>query len=406
MSNVWTLDHVFATRADAHPERIMLVAGGRTWTYGQVQARATALAAALAELGIGMGDRVAINLPNWPEWIITLLAASRLGATIVPVNPQLNYHELKYQLRHAEVSVAVTAERFRDTDYLQLFEDLIAELPDLQYVVTVGEEELWYDDRIFQFEDLVSSGEGRPVPVALDLRDDTTLTMIYTSGTMGKPKGVCLSNRSIVETAVRSFEAIEIEPADRVLAAVPLFAVFGFGVAVGTLAAGATLVLEETFHAGEAIELIAREKISLLPGVPTMYHLLMREATFEPSRFRHLRSGVIAGNSASPDMVRRIRKWCDVQIAYGLTETGPTVSITRFTDPEEKRASTVGRPLPGVEVRAVDFRTGALHGPEAVGEIAVRGFNVMQGYARMPGETARSFTPEGFFLTGDLGFID
>jgi fatty-acyl-CoA synthase len=191
-----------------------------------------------------------------------------------------------------------------------------------------------------------------------------------------------------------------------VLVAVPLFAVFGLGVAVGVLAAGATIVLQETFHATEAVELIAREKVSLLPGVPTMYHLLMREPTFDPSRFRHLRSGVIAGNSASPDMVRRIRKWCDVQIAYGLTETGPTVSITRFGDPEEKRASTVGRPIPGVEVRAVDVRTGALHGPEAVGEIAVRGFNVMQGYARMPGETARSFTPEGFFLTGDLGIID
>jgi fatty-acyl-CoA synthase len=376
MSNVWTLDHVFATRADAHPDRTLLVAGNRTLTYGQVQARATALAAALAELGVGMGDRIAINLPNWPEWIITLLAASRLGAVIVPVNPQLNYHELKYQLRHAEVSIAVTAERFRDTDYLQLFEDL------------------------------VSSGEGRPVPVALDLRDETILAMIYTSGTMGKPKGVCLSHRNIVESAVRSFEAIEIEPADRVLAAVPLFAVFGFSVAVGTIAAGAALVLQETFSAAEAIELIAREKVSLLHGVPTMYHLLMREPTFDPARFRHLRSGVIGGSSATEDLVRRIRKWCDVQIAYGLTETGPTVAITRFTDAEEKRASTVGRPLPGVEIRAVDVRTGALHGPEAVGEIAVRGYNVMQGYARMPGETARSFTPEGFFLTGDLGIID
>ena len=406
MSQAWTMAHTFATRAQEHPERTLLVSGGRSWTYAQVDTKAAALAAALAELGIGMGDRVAVNLPNWPEWIVTLLAASRLGATIVPVNPQLNYHELKYQLRHAEVSVAVTAERFRETDYLQLFEDLIAELPDLQYVVTVGQEELWYDDRIFQFEDLVSSGEGRPIPVALGLRDDTTLAMVYTSGTMGKPKGVCLSHRNLVETAVRSYEAVEIEPNDRVLLAVPLFTVFGLSVAVGTMAAGATIVLQESFNASEAIELIARERVSLLHGVPTMFHLLMREPTFDPARFRHLRTGTIAGSAVPADMVRRIRAWCDVQVAYGLTETGPTVSITRFGDAEEKRASTVGRPLPGVEVRAVDVRTGALHGTEAVGEIAVRGFNVMQGYARMPGETARSFTPEGFFLTGDLGFID
>ena len=121
---------------------------------------------------------------------------------------------------------------------------------------------------------------------------------------------------------------------------------------------------------------------------------------------RHGKSGKKPGPPVHDDLVRRIRRWCDVQVAYGLTETGPTVTITRFTDPDDKRLTTVGRPLPGVEIKAVDFVTGALHGPEAVGEIAVRGPNVMQGYARMPAETARSFSPEGFFLTGDLGIID
>ena len=109
------------------------------------------------------------------------------------------------------LSAAVTAEHFAGTDYLQLFEDLIAELPDLQYIVTVGREELWYDDRIFQFEDLISSGEGRPVPAAENVGDDSDLAILYTSGTMGKPKGVRLSHRTIVETALRTGEAIEVE---------------------------------------------------------------------------------------------------------------------------------------------------------------------------------------------------
>ena len=406
MSNSWTLGQVFAVRAREHPERTLIVAGGRSMTYGQVDARSAALATALSELGIEPGDRIAINLPNWPEWIVTLVAASRLGATVVPVNPRLNYHELKYQLRHAEVSVAVTAEQFAGVDYLQLFEDLIAELPDLQYIVTVGREELWYDDRIFQFEDLVSSGEGRPVPVSGGVEDSTDLAILYTSGTMGKPKGVRLSHRTIVETALRTGEAIEVEPTDRILVSVPLFAIFGFSVAVGTMAAGATLVLQEAFDAAGALALIERERVTVLHGVPTMYHLLMREPGFDPSRFRDLRTGIIAGGSVSDELIRRVRKWCDVQIAYGLTETGPTVAVTRFTDPQDKRLTTVGRPLPGVEVKAVDWMTGGLHGPEAVGQIAVRGPNVMRGYARMPGETARSFSPEGFFLTGDLGIID
>jgi len=283
---------------------------------------------------------------------------------------------------------------------------LIAELPDLQYLVTVGKEELWYDDRIFQFEDLVSSGEGRGYREPASLTDDSDLALIYTSGTMGKPKGVRLSHRTVVETAVRTGEAVEIDPADRVLVAVPLFAVFGFSVAVGTLAAGATLVLQEEFDATGAIRLLAEERVTVLHGVPTMYHLLMREPTFDPARFPNLRTGIVAGSPVSEELVRRVRRWCDVQIAYGLTETGPTVSVTRFSDAPEKRLATVGRPLPGVQVKAVDFVTGALHGPEAVGEIAVRGPNVMRGYARMPAETARSFTPEGFFLTGDLGIID
>ena len=407
MADTWTLAQVFARRAAEHPERPLVIAGGRTMTYGQADARAAAMAAALSELGIGAGDRIAVNLPNGPEWIVALLASARLGAIVVPVSQRLNYHELKYQLRHAEVSTVVTAERQGGVDYLQLFENLIAELPDLQYLVTVGDEDLWYDDRIFQFEDLLSKGEGRPVPPWADADDARDLALLYTSGTMGKPKGVRLSHRGIVETAVRSGEAIEMEPGDRVLASVPFFAIFGFSVAVTTLAAGATLVTQERFDAADALALVARERVTVLHGVPTMFHLLMREPAFDAARLkRQLRTGVIAGSPVSDELIRRVRRWCDVHVAYGLTETGPTVTVTRFTDPEEKRLTTVGRALPGVDVMAVDVLTGTLHGPEAVGEIAVRGSNVMLGYARMPHETARSFTPEGFFLTGDLGIID
>lgn len=406
MSTSWTLARTFAARAEEHPDRGMLAAGGRTWSYGQVDAKSSALAAALSELGIEADDRIAIVMPNWPEWVITLLAAAKLGATVVPLNARLSYHELKYQLRHAEVSVVFAAQRHGGIDYLQIFEDIIAELPDLLYLVTVGDEELWYDDRIFRFEDLLSSGEGRAIPLAGDVDDDTDLALLYTSGTMGKPKGVRLSHCTIVETAVRTGEALEIDPDDRVLVSVPLFTIFGFSIVVGALVAGATVVLQDTFDPLRAIELLKREKVTVMHGVPTIYHLIMRAPGFDPAAFPHLRTGVVAGGPVPEDLVRRIRRWCDVQVAYGLTETGPTVTITRFTDPEDKRLTTVGRPLPGVEIKAVDFVTGALHGPEAVGEIAVRGPNVMQGYARMPAETARSFSPEGFFLTGDLGIID
>jgi len=382
----------------------VLVADGRALTYAQVNAKAAALAAALAELGIGAGDRIAIVMPNWPEWVISLLAASKLGATVVPVNPRLSYHELKYQLRHAEVSAVVALERHHGVDYLQIFEDMIAELPDLLYLITVGGEELWYDDRIFQFEDLVSSGAGREIP-AVVIDDSQDLALMYTSGTMGKPKGVRLSHRAIVETAQHTGELLEMEPADRVLAAVPFFTLFGLGVLIETLAAGATLVLQDEFDAVRAVVLLQQERVTVMHGVPTMYQLIMRAPNFDAAAFPSLRTGIVAG-AVSEELVRRIRRWCNVQLSYGLTETGPTMTMTRFGDPAEKRLTTVGRALPGVEIKAVDVVTGALHGPEAVGELAVRGPNVMQGYVRMPTETARSFSPEGFFLTGDLGIID
>jgi fatty-acyl-CoA synthase len=406
MAASWSLAPLIARRAQEHPARALATTGQRTWTYEQVDAQASSLAAAFSELGLGAGDRIAVNLPNGVEWIITTLAAARLGAVLVPVNPTLGVHDLRYQLRHAEVSAVVTIERWNGVDFLQRFEELLGDLPDLQYVVTVGEEDLWYDDRIFQFEDLVSSGAGKPVPTVDDVDDARDLAVVYTSGTMGKPKGVQLSHRALVENAVRTAQALELSPEDRVLTAVPFCAVFGFSAMLGTMASGATLVLQPAFEAAGALALIAETQVTVLHAVPTQYHLLMREEAFDPSRLRSLRTGLMAGSAVADALVRRVRRWCDVLVAYGLTETGAVVTITRFSDSEATRRDSVGIALPGIEVMAMDIMTGQLHGPEAVGEIAVRGSNLMRGYLRMPAETAKVHTPDGFFLTGDLGIID
>lgn len=406
MATSWSLAPLVEQLAQQHPARVLATNGERTWTYQQVDADASSLAAAFSELGLGVGDRIAVNLPNGVEWIIATLAAAKLGAVVVPVSPQLSIHDLRYQLRHAEASAVVTIEQWDGVDFLQRFEELLGDLPDLQYVVTVGDEDLWYDDRIFQFEDLVSSGTGRPVPRPAVYDETADLAVMYTSGTMGKPKGVPLSHRALVENAVRVAEILEISPDDRVLGAVPFFAIFGFGVMLGTMARGATIVLQPSFDPARALALIADAKVTVLHGVPTQYHLLMREESFDPSRLKSLRAGVIAGSSVDEALVRRVRRWCDVLVAYGLTETGPVVTITRFADNDDRRLGTVGCALPGVEIMAMDLMTGALHGPEAVGEIAVRGSNLMRGYLRMPAETAKVTTPDGFFLTGDLGIID
>ncbi len=400
------LADAFDAACARNPDRPLVVFGGRRLTYGEVRREAVALAAALADLGAAPGSHIAVNLPNWPEWLTSALATAYLGGTLVPVNPGLGFHELKYQLRHAEASVVVTAQSWDGHDFLEVFDELAAELPDLRVVVAVGPHEQWTDARTVRYADLVAKGQRLPAPVGPRAVEGPPLAILYTSGTMGKPKGVRLSHRALVETARLGGEVMGVGAEDVVLVAVPCFTVFGTSVVIGALAAGASVVLADRFAAADVVGLLDRERVTVCHGVPTMFHLLVREPGFTRERLPALRTGTIAGSPVPADLVERVRATCDVQIAYGLTETGPTVTMTRFDDPPALRAETVGRALPGVEVRIVDVGTGELHGPEAVGELAVRGPNLMSGYHRMPGETRRAFTPEGFFLTGDLAMLD
>lgn len=399
---------VLEARAAEDPDRTFLIFNDRRWTYRQVDARASALAAALRELGIEPGDRIALDLPNWPEFVISVFAAAKLGAIIVPLNPHYTVPELQYMLRHSEAVAVVIAESFGGVDYLELYEGFLTSLPDLQYLVTVGEEDLWYDDRIYQFEDLVSSGERRALPpVQVDPAEDV-FAILYTSGTMGKPKGVALTHRNLVTTAGRTVEAIGLNRDDVVFGVTTVFHVFGLGPGIlGTVMTGASLVLQEQFLPDEALELIERHRVTVHYGVPTVFVTELQEAKHERRDLSSLRAGIVAGAPISDEMVRRIRaELCpNLQIAYSLVETASAVSITRAEDPEDKQVFTVGRPLPETEVRILDL-DGSVLPVESLGEIAVRGPGVMKGYYRQPGETAQAFTEDGFFLTGDLGMID
>ncbi|HEX7049172.1 MAG TPA: AMP-binding protein [Longimicrobiales bacterium] len=399
---------VLEQRAAEHPERVFLVFGDRRLTYGQVEARATALAAALSGLGIEAGDRIALDLPNWPEFIVSMFAAAKLGAVIVPLNPHYTVAELQYMLRHSEAAVVVTVESFAGVDYLELFEGFLTSLPDLQYLVTVGEEDLWYDDRIYQYEDLVSSGEGRALPPIGVSPEDEVFAILYTSGTMGKPKGVALTHRNLLTTAAHTVDAIGLTQDDVVFGVTTLFDVFGLGPGVlGTLLSGASLILQEQFLPDEALALIERHRVTVHYGVPTVFIAELREWRHEPRDLSSLRAGIVAGAPIGDEMVRTIRaEFCpNLQVAYSLVETASTVSVTRPDDPVEKQVFTVGRPLPGTEVRALDL-DGTVLPIESLGELAVRGPGVMKGYYRQPGETSQAFAEDGFFLTGDLGLVD
>lgn len=396
-----------ALRAREDPRRPFVVFGDRRCTYAQIDQQADSLAAALHELGIEAGDRMALTLPNWPEFMVAAFAAAKLGAVIVPLNPRFTTPELQYMLRHSETAVVVTAENWERVDYLARYEGFLSTLPDLQYVVSVGEEDLWYDDRIHQFEDLVSSGEGRSYPRWQGGADEL-FAILYTSGTMGKPKGVALSHANLLLTAAATADALGLTPDDVVFGLNTLFNVFGLvnGI-LGTMAAGACAVLQDHDGAAASLQLIERERVTVYHGVPTNYILALQEPERPSFDLSSLRTGIVAGAPAPEELVQRIRRELvpDLRIGYGLTETSETVAVTRADDPPGKRLLTVGRPLPEAEIRIIDV-DGTVLPVESVGEIAIRGPGVMRGYYRQPGETQLVFTDDGYFLTGDLGMVD
>src|SRR6058998_3343165 len=219
-------DHLavlFAEHAEAHPDREFLVFGSRRMSYAQVQREALALADAFGGLGVQLGDRLAVDLPNWPEWVVAFLAAAYRGAVLVPLDPSLSFHELKYQLRHAEVRAALVPEAYEGADFVELYDEVLPELPELRAIVLVGATDRWLDDRVYRYQDLVSKASPT-APLAIDRVDATEqpLAILYTSGTMGKPKGVALSHRNIVTTARATADALRHSGEARALGAVPL----------------------------------------------------------------------------------------------------------------------------------------------------------------------------------------
>jgi fatty-acyl-CoA synthase len=395
----------FAALAAARGEAVCLLEGTTRMSWREVAERADALARGLRGAGLQPGDRLAVDLANGIPWVIALLGAARAGLTVVPMDPGLGYHELQYQLRHAEVAGAVIPESGGAFDYLELFDELLPTLPSLQLITYVGPGTTWFDDRGVPFEELLARGRRQPAIVPPPA-SAAPLALVYTAGTMGKPKGALQSHEGLVGCALATVGQLDLADDEVFMLAVPLSHILGLSALVAALAHGATVALVPRFDAATVLAMIARERVTFLPGTPTMFELLMRDPDFAGTALASVRRGIVAGGSVGTELVDRIRRWCDVEVVYGLTEGGPVVAMTRRSDPPDKRRSTVGLPLPGVDARVVDVRTGELHTGEALGELAIRSPYVMLGYHRMPNESARVMVDDGYLLTGDLAVLD
>jgi fatty-acyl-CoA synthase len=402
-----TIASALTTRATTDPGLAYLRYHEDVLAFGQVEAQAEALAAALANLGVVAGDRIALVLPSRPEFVVSLFAAAKLGAVVVPLNPRLTSTELQYMLRHSEAACAITIEQMEGTDYLQLFEELMPLLPDLQYLVTVGEEDLWYDDRIFQFEDLVSAGAGRDFTAAAVSPDDV-FALVYTSGTSGKPKGVELSHTNLIAAAAGTADAFGLTDSDCVVGISALFHVFGLGPGLlSTLLAGASIVLQDEASANATLDAVERHGATVHYGIPTLFVAELGSLEAHPRDLSTLRLAVVAGAPVTDELIASVARALDATAVagYSLTETASMLSAGRQEDSAEKRRFTVGRPIAGMQVRILE-EDGSELPVESVGEIAVRGPGLMLRYYRQPKETSERYDAAGYFRTGDLGLLD
>jgi long-chain acyl-CoA synthetase len=363
---------------------------GQDLSYGQIYGMAATVAGQLRAAGVEPGDRVAIILPNVPAFPVVFFGSLLAGAIVVPMNPLLKAGEIDFFFTNSGAKVAFV-------------------WPDFVEEATQGaarsETRIVPCGVLGPAEGALEGGEPITTPVERD--DDDTAIVLYTSGTTGRPKGAELTHRNIHLNAHRS--AVEIQQTsaeDVVMGCLPLFHVFGLVVGLNAaVISGASLALIPRFDPAEAIKVIGNEKVTIMMGVPTMYAAILNHPDSDSLDARTLRACCSGGSAMPLEVMKAFEAKFDCMIleGYGLSETSPVAS---FNMPgRERKPGTIGVAIPGCEMKLVDLEGIDVPPGDGVGEIAIRGDNVMKGYWKNPEATAEAI-PDGWFRTGDLATVD
>jgi acyl-CoA synthetase (AMP-forming)/AMP-acid ligase II len=386
-----------------------VVDGTQRVTFADLEGMVQRAGRALLACGIARGDRVALWAPNSLEWIVAALGITTAGGVLVPLNTRFRGTEAAYVLERSGARVLFTVRGFLDTDYPALLAEAGVQLPALEHTVLLAGE----PDAVAGSWD-AHLALGDDVPTAdLDARvksigADDPSDVVFTSGTTGSPKGVVMAHGQTLRAYLDWCDWADLRAGDRYLIANPFFHIFGYKAGcLASLMRGATIVPVPVFDASDVLELVERERISVLPGPPTIYQSLLDH----PDRDRHdlstLRVAVTGAADIPVELIRRVREelpFDRIITGYGLTEAG-TVTGSRPDDDFEHVATTVGVPWPGFEVRTVGD-AGADTPPGEPGEVVVRGATVMRAYLDDPEATAAAIDADGWLHTGDLGELD
>ena len=398
-----TIGALLREAAAAQPDRIALIAGvadpsaRRSWTYRQLLDEATDAAKGL-RTRFEPGDRIAVWAPNYPEWVILEFASAMAGLILVTVNPAFRGAEVAYVLKQSRSVGVVTATEFRGNPMLATIEEIRADCPELRVVI-----------RFDEWSDLLASAasfDGELVdPDPLD-----AVMIQYTSGTTGFPKGALLHHRGLVNDGAHVTDRMKMTDGGEVMIGVcPLFHTAGCVITVlGAVSKQATLVYEEAFDPGLALELHETFGATALMAVPTMLVAMTEHPDFTTRDLSALTTVTSGGSLVPAPMVRRFEEQLGATftIVFGQTECSPVASMTDTDDTIEDKAGTIGRPMPGVEIKIVDPETGATVPIGVVGEYCTRGSHVMHNYFENPEATARTIDADGWLHTGDLCAMD
>ncbi|RQR60852.1 AMP-binding protein [Burkholderia sp. Bp9125] len=421
-----TIGQFLRDTAERFPDRPAVVFREQRvrWTWGAFADEVDALAAGLAALGIGNGDRVGIWSPNRSEWLLTQFATARIGAILVNINPAYRLAELEYALNKVRCTAVITAERFKSSGYVEMLQTIAPELasatpgalhaarvPSLRTIVSMGDVA---PAGMFRFADVIARGRDALDPAALDalgamLASTDPINIQFTSGTTGSPKGATLTHRNVVNNARSIAMAMRFSERDSLCIPVPLYHCFGMVLSVlACVSTGAAMVFPgEAFDPAATLAAVAEERCTALHGVPTMFIAELDHPDFAKYDLSTLRTGIMAGSPCPIETMKRVvsqMHMSEVTIAYGMTETSPVSFHSSTDDPLEKRTTTVGRIQPHLEVKVIDPSGGTVPVGET-GELCTKGYSVMLGYWD-DDEKTRDVLVDGWMHTGDLATID
>ncbi len=371
--------------AAQHGDRPALRLDDYTQTYAELSAAAARVASLLKDRGLQPGDRVGLVLPNVPAFPILFYGALHAGAVVVPMNPLLTDREVAYYLTDSGATLVFAWE-------------------DMAQAAQAAGEPLGVD--VLAVGAMGPDLSGHEAAPLVQCGDDDTAVLLYTSGTTGQAKGAELTHRNLASNAASCAETLfELTPDDVVMGCLPLFHVFGLTCALNaSVLCGSCLTLLPRFAPAKALEVIARDKVTVFEGVPTMYAAMLHEPAEARPDVSTLRTCVTGGSAMPVEVLKAFEDafGCIILEGYGLSETSPVAS---FNHPHaERKAGSIGTALRGVELSLVDNDGRPVSGKD-VGEIAIRGENVMKGYWARPEATAEAMI-DGWFRTGDLARVD